>query len=206
MIQKIILISILFFNISLNAATITIDNPTYRVNEDVTINFSDMRGQNKDWIGIYPVGSNNAWKNVIQWYWTNDLVEGKIRIKGLPIGNYEVRAFYNNSFDTEAVQEFSVISDSGIEPPGRIYTEYINGNLKIIVSPTIWGQHMDINSDDWVGIYKKNPFNEWENVEWAYIRSFLYDDFGNLYRTYYNINLEPGKYEVRYFFSVVVKK
>jgi len=61
----------------------------------------------KDWIGLYPVQSTNAWENVVQWVWAKDikLVAGKFNMayymmKNIKPGTYEIRYFLNNSFKT----------------------------------------------------------------------------------------------------------
>jgi len=62
---------------------------------------------NQDWIGLYNVGASNDWDNVLRWAW----VEGEaprfgneFSIEGLPSGEYELRLFYHNSYDVEAVK------------------------------------------------------------------------------------------------------
>ena len=67
-----------------------------------------MEGHAKDWIGIYPVGSSNDWANVVAWKWSRGQVNGQKSFNNLPVGNYEVRVFFRNSYKVEARDGFSV--------------------------------------------------------------------------------------------------
>jgi len=112
------------------AATITTNKTTYTTNETVQIHFDDMVAKNNDWIGIYPEGTNNAWKNVLVWRITGDKTAGDLTFANaaLPSGAYEVRAFYNNSYDTEATTRFKVNGDVG--PNKVLYFDAEHGGLK----------------------------------------------------------------------------
>jgi len=63
---------------TVNNANLNTSKDVYGVNEDVYVNFANMSGQNKDWIGIYPQGSSNDWDNVVAWRWTDDVVSGRL--------------------------------------------------------------------------------------------------------------------------------
>ena len=91
-----------------NKPTVTTTKTTYRSNEPIIINFTNMVERDQDWIGIYPKGSSTAWNNVIAWHWTDDKTNGQITFNKLPAGQYEARAFYNNGFHLEAKKTFSV--------------------------------------------------------------------------------------------------
>ena len=88
-----------------------------------------MTGQNQDWIGIYPQNANNDFNNVVAWKWTNDAKNGNLDFAALPVGSYEVRAFYNNSLNVEATSRFKVKDDgNGNAGPDHIlYDDMENG-------------------------------------------------------------------------------
>ena len=86
-----------------------------------------MSAQNEDWIAIYPEGSNNDWGNVIDWKWTEDVASGNLTFNALPAGSYEVRAFNNNSFHTEATKKFTVEGDAG--PDHILFYDAEHGGL-----------------------------------------------------------------------------
>lgn len=58
----------------------------------------------QDWVALYRKNDTNDWKNVIEWAWVSDLSSSfyrwSIRELNLEEGDYEVRYFLNNSFDT----------------------------------------------------------------------------------------------------------
>ena len=107
MIKKAILFSLLFIGI-LNATSIVLNKETYTNKENVIVNFTNMTAKNKDWIAIYPKNSSNSWANVVAWHWTDDVPNGQMSFDALVAGEYEVRAFYNNSYKVEAKKEFVV--------------------------------------------------------------------------------------------------
>ena len=92
----------------ISAATLTTDKPTYTTTDRIKVNFKEMNNHHKDWIAIYLADSTTEWKNVLKWAWTGNKSEGTLSFKSLPEGNYEVRAFYNNSYDAETVKAFTV--------------------------------------------------------------------------------------------------
>ena len=174
-------------------ATVTTNKTTYTTNEHVRVHFANMRGKNKDWIGIYPQGSSNAWDNVIGWKWTDDRTSGDLTFGNgtLPVGAYEARAFYNNSFHTEASINFRVHNVGGdattVTTNKETYTS--NENIVATYKGTTNGQ------EDWIAIYPKNSTNAWGNViEWRWIRAKVN---GNTVFP----KLPVGEYEVRVFFN-----
>jgi hypothetical protein len=108
MLKKILLISLLFIGL-LKAATITINKATYTSNENIIASYKNTTNGQRDWIAIYPKNSSNAWANVIQWKWIKGEVNGNTTFTKLPVGEYEVRVFFNNTFQDEAKKAFRVI-------------------------------------------------------------------------------------------------
>jgi hypothetical protein len=100
----------------LESATITIDKTTYFPGEPIEVTFLGMEGNQNDWIGIYPEGSDiSIWGNVKKWETLNGVTSGQTVIDNgnvipgvLPAGRYEVHAFNNNSFNSEAQSSFTV--------------------------------------------------------------------------------------------------
>jgi len=101
-------------------AKITTDKNEYNINESIIASYDEMSGSQRDWIAIYPKGSDNDWENVIQWGWINGEKRGKHKFKPLAIGEYDVRVFFNNTYNTEAKHSFKVIEDN---VPDRIVYE-----------------------------------------------------------------------------------
>ncbi len=116
------------YTFSVNAAeqpaTISTAKNTFTSNEVISVSVANMSGDSQDWVGIYPAGSSNDWGNVIAWAWTGGIKEGEVTLSTIPVGNYEARAFFNNSFTTEATVSFSV---EAANLPPTIYESAENG-------------------------------------------------------------------------------
>jgi len=171
-------------------AKVTTDKAVYTANEQVHVHFANMTAQNQDWIGIYPEGSSNDWGNVVDWSWTNDTQNGNLTFNNLPTGKYEARAFYNNSFHTEATTQFEIKNAAAaatVTTDKDVYTtdEQIHVHFA----------NMTAQNDDWIGIYPEGTNNDWGNVvAWRWTNDTTNGDL--------NFNALPeGSYEVRAFYN-----
>jgi hypothetical protein len=113
MLKKIILISIIFIGL-LEAATLNTNKVSYTSHENIIATYKDTTNGQRDWIAIYPKNSSNAWANVIQWKWIKGKVNGNTTFTKLPVGEYEVRVFFNNTFQDEARKAFRVFENNNI--------------------------------------------------------------------------------------------
>jgi hypothetical protein len=91
------------------SASVSTNKVNYQSTEKIYVHFANMLG-NQDWIAIYHQGASVAWNNVIRWSWTGDTSSGDLVFRGLSSGNYEVRAFFNNSYEIEAKSNFTVVT------------------------------------------------------------------------------------------------
>ncbi len=184
---KLFLILITLYT-SLYAATVKTQKESYKQGEQIIVTIKQMLGHSEDWVGIYPANSNNDWENVLSWSWTGGVKNAEIKLDGVVAGEYEVRAFYRNSFDLEAKYAFSV---------GRVQTtvkpqkdSYDNGEEIIVEVAGMLGHY-----EDWVGIYPANSNNDWENVlSWSWTDGVKN---GKIRLS----GLPVGEYEVRAFFK-----
>ena len=104
-------------NVKINKVDSTLESIDVSINnrnkKNITIYFDGLgkflQPNPKDWIGLYPVQSTNAWENVVQWAWAKDInlyVNDKryngaeYEMKNIKPGRYEIRYFLNNSFKT----------------------------------------------------------------------------------------------------------
>jgi len=190
MIKKLILLSILFINL-LTAANINLAKDIFKIDEKIVVNFSDMQAKNNDWIGIYSKGTTNEWKNVLRWNWTNDLDEGVLNFDALPVGSYEIRVFYNNSYHVESKKEF-VVKDAE-----RKQATVTTDKDKYLLGDKITTKFNNMSGDhkDWMAIYPADSNNDWKNVlQWRWIDGKLKGE--ELFKA-----LPVGEYEVRLFFK-----
>jgi hypothetical protein len=92
-------------------ASISPAQSSYKTNQSIRVRVSNMAGNARDWVGIYKSGSSNAWSNVVSWSWTGGIKNGYVGLNGVrTAGNYEARAFFNNSFNVAAKGNFRVTS------------------------------------------------------------------------------------------------
>ena len=194
--KKFILILTIFTTL-LNAVYIKLENENFTVKEDIRFLYSGMSGNKLDWLAIYPVNSSNDWENVISWKYTNGRNWENLQLPKIKaVGEYEVRAFFNNRFKLE-----------GKSKPFKVI-ESITGELKIKIAhnhlitcssiPAITFEHMGGNTNDWMALYPVGSTNDWSNVKvWRWLRNM---ENGTV-RFPLNSKLTTGEYEVRAFFN-----
>ena len=158
----------------------------YIEGDTIKIHFQQMEAKNKDWIAIYPKGSDNSWKNVIAWRWTKDKSYGIINFGKLPKGNYEARAFYNNSYQVEAALPFEI--EARKDSNTIVFKQEDRTSIKFK-----YRKGAKIENSDWMAIYKLNDSNAWGNViKWAWVKDLKENTFhfdGDFF----------GDYEIRFF-------
>jgi hypothetical protein len=87
--------------------TIATDQPTYDVDEPITVTWSGLPGNAHDWIAIAPAGSSP--QTLIRWVYTNGAASGSTSFGGLSsAGNYVARAFENDGYVLLAESAFAV--------------------------------------------------------------------------------------------------
>jgi hypothetical protein len=188
--KKIIVIFSLLFSILNASVTVQTSKSTYAPQEEITVNLTGMLGHNLDWIGIYPVESTNAWENVVKWDWTGGITEGSVTLEKVPVGNYEVRAFFENSFNLEGAYPFSVEGDALDVNVSATKRNYLPKE-EVVVNFS----HMLGDTEDWIGIYPEGSTNDWGNViAWNFTNGVI---DGNMSFP----DLEEGNYSVRAFFK-----
>jgi hypothetical protein len=118
-----------------------------------------MQGNNTDWIGIYPAGADYAFENVIDWKYTKGNLNGEVALggfpgdtdlsgstpmPGLPAGDYEIRAFFNNSLGQEAMIPFTVTNQPVISTVYEDATGDISPNWVHVSGPHIQTYFNDV--------------------------------------------------------------
>ena len=186
-----ILLFILASTLSLFGASIDTTKSTYQVGESIKVTVNGMLGNNQDWVGIYQAGASNDWDNIVAWAWTNGVNNGTITLDPVAAGNYDVRAFYANSFNIEDTASFKVTGGGGGNASISTSKSTYNAGEKIKV--TVNG--MLGNDEDWIGIYNAGASNDWNNVKaWAWTN-------GVNNGTITLDGVIAGNYEARAFFA-----
>ena len=117
------------------SATLETWKSHYTSGADVWIELKDKSDNPKDWVGIYPLGSSNAWGNVVDWRWstktsTTQVDQGDWYKFDLKDGKYEARFFLNNSFVVNDSAVFSVGKQVVEKPSMRIGAGTVNATAK----------------------------------------------------------------------------
>ncbi len=173
----------------------TIKN-VFNTGERIVIEFKNFPGNSTDWINIVPVGSGDGIPGT--WRYTDGKKDGQVSIDPQVAGEYEARAFYNNSYKVEYRYRFRVggtgISAGGENPPivGRL--------LKLDKSKFTVGEKIDIhflnlagNTSDWINIVPKGS-PDGSALNWQYTNG---QKSGKLSFA----GLVAGEYETRVFYN-----
>jgi len=173
----------------LNASTVKTDKRAYKQGEQIVATLSEMSEDSEDWIGIYPIDSNNNFSNVLDWRFTEGFMDGNISFNNLPIGQYEARIFFRNSYELEGSYRFSVTA------PDKNVSILLNKEHYLESEPiTIQFKNMLGNQEDWIGIYPKGSSNDFSNVaDWTFLEGVKEGEIT------FNA-LAVGEYEARVFF------
>jgi hypothetical protein len=175
----------------LTAATVNTNQDSYTPNQEIVVSFTEMEARTRDCIGIYPVNSTNDWGNQVQWKWTDDKEAGNVVFEHLPVGTYEVRVFYNNSFISETSKQIK------IEKNAEATTVKTNKDTYLVDEKIVATfANMSGNQADWIAIYPVGSTNAWANMlQWSWIEDELKAG------THTFEAMPIGDYEVRVFFN-----
>lgn len=92
------------------AQTVSTQKQIYPPGENIIVNYSGFPGNPKDWIAIAPVSYKDD--QASYWYFTDGKQSGAMPFPGLAEGTYEVRGYFNNTYEVKSRYQFTV-SNSG---------------------------------------------------------------------------------------------
>tara|TARA_B100002052_G_scaffold183137_1_gene166850 strand:- start:395 stop:1792 length:1398 start_codon:yes stop_codon:yes gene_type:complete len=120
--MKVFLNSLIFFSLLFSEVEFYSNQDSFLVGEHIQAHFSGLDSYGSDWIGIFQSNASN--EEYLYWKYTdgsqqnnyNFIDSGNVNFSpiSLPTGNYELRLFYNNSYDIIDSFPF-IITDSCIE-------------------------------------------------------------------------------------------
>ncbi len=152
----------------LNTAILT-NKDNYLNGENIIVTYSNMLGNPSDWIGIFPSNANNDINEVMFYKKTNGQANGTLTLSGIKAGEYEVRAFFNNSLEerasTQITVTYSELADTVYENASDSTTNgwrTLEGNKQI--------ENRSLNGDRVIYI----P-HDWKNVNGNMINQTLYE-------------------------------
>lgn len=154
---------------------------TFDTNEAIVVDFRGLPPSPLNWIGLYPAGAaNTAFVN----YRYVETASGQATFGGLADGNYEVRAFLNDSFDVYATASFTVAP-----PPQTTPSIATNKALYASGESVIVTYAGSTSSADWIGISAAGSASS-SYVAWSYLDASGTQTFNGL---------APGNYEARFY-------
>ncbi|MAR30512.1 MAG: hypothetical protein CMG24_06275 [Candidatus Marinimicrobia bacterium] len=120
--MKVFLNILIFFSLLFSEVEFYSNQDSFLVGEHIEAHFSGLDSYGSDWIGIFQSNASN--EEYLYWKYTdgsqqnnyNFIDSGNVNFSpiSLPTGNYELRLFYNNSYDI--IESFPfIITDSCIE-------------------------------------------------------------------------------------------
>jgi len=85
---------------------------TFTTRDDVVASFTKMPRVEDDlldhnWVAIFPAGARTNFANIVKYVYLREL-EGNVSLGRLPVGHYEVRSFFSNSWVVRASYPFTV--------------------------------------------------------------------------------------------------
>ncbi|RLD69131.1 MAG: hypothetical protein DRI95_00970 [Bacteroidetes bacterium] len=138
------------------AVVVKTTKDSYKVNEPITVTFSGLPGDKKDWITlIKPSASVRDYGN---WKYTNGKTSGSLTFDGMRAGDYEVRVFFSNGFTVQARYPFKVsknadeasLDDASEESPAK---NYINSTIQKLDEVEKLKNNPDWNNDRFISKY-----------------------------------------------------
>ena len=128
--MKIFLNLLILFSLSFSEVDLYSNQDSFLVGEHIEAHFSGLDSYGSDWIGIFQFNASN--EEYLYWKYTDGTQEnnynfidsGYINFSpiSLPTGNYELRLFYNNSYELIDSFPFSIV-DSCIEVENSAFND-----------------------------------------------------------------------------------
>jgi len=159
---------------------LTMSATTYQPGEQPVVNFLGLPPSPTNWIAIAAAGAADTDFIAYQYVST---ASGQLTFNALPSGNYEARAYLNDSYTLHASTPFTVASGA-VPVITTNKASYVEGEI-VTTTYTLTGNPMD-----WVGIsVAGSPATSY--VAYAYVEPDGNSDFGG--------SLAPGNYEARLY-------
>jgi len=141
---------------------VTTSKDVYKIKEAITVNFSGLPGNKKDWINVIKA-SASAKDFGSKWKYTNGKTSGSLTFDGIyAAGDYEVRVYFDNGMVIKARYKFKVSNevvaskpDHSLEnSPARSYIGSLNKRLdeleKLNNAPKWYDEHFMMSYSSWL--------------------------------------------------------
>ncbi|MEC9331715.1 MAG: hypothetical protein VX409_04695, partial [Verrucomicrobiota bacterium] len=181
--------------------TIETDRNKYIAGESIKVSFANGPKNSKDWIGIYGVEMTPGSVDALDWvYVAGTKIAGEGRSDGiidfssqLPIGEYFLRFFENDSFNELASYSFKVVPPPLVSPTKTVF----DLGERVIVD----FDYGPGNAKDWIAIYRpETDPSKLPSLSWAYVGgSRTISEALAKGTVMLSDNLAAGNYIIRYF-------
>ncbi len=146
-----LLLLVVLTSASILAVSLQTQKEYYRIGEPIDIEIVGMPGNDEDWLGIFYAYDDNSAHNVVYKVTLNGQKEGNFSFPSLDESyEYEVRAFFDGSFEEEAYYPFKVLQ--GIENNSILINEVMASNAHTLIDKDF------SKFSDWIELY--NGSNE----------------------------------------------
>jgi hypothetical protein len=148
------------FTVGAPPSPITTNSATYGAGTPITVSFNGLPGNATDWIAISAFGSGDT--SFLVYRYTNGAMSGSIDLPGVPAGDYEARAYENNTYNVLfRSAKFTVTPAAGaaISTSANTYTD--------AQTITVNYAGMSGAANDWVAIALDGSPAE-QYVAWVY--------------------------------------
>lgn len=118
---------------SVTGTTVTTDATSYNGATPVTVMYAGMPGNMADYVSVAVVGSPDS--TYTQFAYTMGQTTGMAQFSGLPVGTYEARAYFNNTFIVQARSAPFTVAVACTAPTQMpVLSSFQTGDLVIDVS------------------------------------------------------------------------
>ncbi|CAN5366105.1 hypothetical protein BH11MYX1_BH11MYX1_20600 [soil metagenome] len=165
------------------AAAVTTDHASYTQGAVVTINYANLPGNQYDWVAISAAGSSAS--SYVKYVYTNGAVSGSAAFTGIQGGNWEARAYVNDTFTVIASSTFTVQGTPAVTTSQTVYT---TGSPVTVNFAGLPGNQLD-----WVAVSQAG------SADTSYVK-YVYTG-GQTSGSRQFTNLPPGNYEARAYLN-----
>ncbi|MBT3602907.1 MAG: hypothetical protein HOE48_11700 [Candidatus Latescibacteria bacterium] len=170
----------------------------YAGEERIVVEFGGLTGNSQDWISVVPKGTPDGTYQEFQWFYTDGQKRGLHTIDVLPVGEYEVRLYFDSGYDVQARFGFGVEKGQDLIPNAEGQAGFYVKTKKTIyaVGEAIVIEYGGLpgNDQDWVSVVVKGTPEDSYQDHWFYTE-------GKKDGNYKVEGLPAGDYEVRVYFD-----
>lgn len=138
----------------------------YAPNERISVRFSGLPGNSRDWITIVRSGSRSGLYG--QWFYTNRRRSGTMNFRGLPAGTYEARVHYPGSSTIRARYRFRVAGSVTSGNYRRYANTLISGyNRRTLRATTVSTCRRECNRYSWCTSFEYHKTSRFCNLHYG---------------------------------------